>query len=129
MVLQTMNTKHQNYFLKSDSYIINELYRFGGVNSIRGFAENSLQASFMTALITEYRYILSRELFMHSVLDYGYYKDDSSGFKGNLFGFGLGMGLQTKNGLLRLILANGITTNQEIKFSNTIVNLRYNVVF
>jgi len=125
----SININYQNYFLKSDSYIINELYRFGGVNSIRGFAENSLQASFMTALITEYRYILSRELFMHSVLDYGYYKDDSSGFKGNLFGFGLGMGLQTKNGLLRLILANGITTNQEIKFSNTIVNLRYNVVF
>ena len=124
-----ININYQNYFLKSDSYILNELYRFGGINSIRGFAENSLQANFMTAIISEYRYIFSRELFVHSVLDYGYYQDDSSGFKGNLLAFGLGMGLQTKNGLLRLILANGITKNQEIKFSNTIVTLRYNVVF
>ena len=125
----SININYQNYFLKSDSYIINELHRFGGINSIRGFAENSLQANFMTAIISEYRYILYRELFVHSVLDYGYYQEDSSGFKGNLFGFGLGMGLQTKNGLLKLILANGITKNQEIKFYNTIVNLRYNVVF
>jgi hypothetical protein len=124
-----ININYQNFFLKSDSYIINELYRFGGINSIRGFAENSLQANFMTAIISEYRYIFSRELFVHSVLDYGYYQDDSSGFKGNLFGFGLGMGLQTKNGQLKLILANGYTNNQEIKFSDTIVTLRYNVVF
>ena len=124
-----ININYQNYFLKSDSYIINELYRFGGINSIRGFAENSLQANFMTAILSEYSYIFSRELFVNSVLDYGYYQDDSRGFKGNLFGFGLGMGLQTKNGLIRLILANGITKNQEIKFSNTIVTLRYNVVF
>lgn len=124
-----ININYQNYFLKSDSYIINELFRFGGINSIRGFAENSLQANFMTAIVSEYRYILSREMFVHSVLDYGYYQDDSSGFKGSLLGFGLGMGLQTKNGLLKLILANGITKNQEIKFYNTIVTLRYNVVF
>ncbi len=34
--------KNQSYYLQSDSYVINELYRFGGINSIRGFNENSL---------------------------------------------------------------------------------------
>ena len=124
-----ININYQNYFLKSDTYIINELHRFGGINSIRGFAENSLQASFMTAIISEYRYIISRELFVHSILDYSYYKDDSSNNKGHLLGIGLGLGLQTKNGLLKLVLANGNTKNQEIKFSSTIINICYNVVF
>lgn len=124
-----ININYQNYFLKSETYIINELYRFGGINSIRGFAENGLQANFMTAFITEYRYLISQELFIHSIMDYGYYQDDSSGNKDNLIGLGLGMGLQTKNGLLNISFANGSTNTQKIKFGSTIVNLSYNVVF
>lgn len=124
-----ININFQNYFLKSDHYIINELYRFGGINSIRGFAENSLQANFMAALITEYRYIVSPDLFIHTIIDYGYYQDKSSDMKENLTSFGLGMGLQTKNGLLKLAFANGNTTDQEIKFKNTIVTISYNIKF
>lgn len=125
----SVNVNYQNYFLKSETYIINELYRFGGVNSIRGFAENSLQAHFMTAINTEYRYIVSPDLYLHSILDYGYYQDDTSNTKGNLMGFGLGLGLQTKNGLLKLALANGSTGKKEVKFHNTFVTMAYNVKF
>ena len=124
-----ININYQNYFLKSDTYIINELYRFGGVKSIRGFTENSLQANFMTAISTEYRYIVSPDLYIHTILDYGYYQDDISNTKGNLLGIGLGLGLNTKNGLLKIGFANGTTKNQQIKFSNTIINICYNVVF
>ena len=124
-----LNINYQNYFLKSDTYIINELYRFGGINSIRGFSENTLQANFMTALISEYRYIISKDLFIHTIMDYGYYQDKSSDNKGNLLGLGLGMGLKTKNGLIKISLANGTTKAQEIKFYDSIVTIRYNVVF
>lgn len=124
-----ININYQNYFLKSDSYIINELYRFGGTNSIRGFAENSLQANFMTAILTEYRYIISQDLFIHSIMDYGYYEDRSTNSKGNLLGFGFGMGLKTKNGHLKLTFANAKTANQEIKFYNTIAAISYNIEF
>jgi len=124
-----ININYQNYFLKSDSYIINELYRFGGLNSIRGFAENSLQANFMTALITEYRYIISPDLYLHSILDYGYHKDDSSGIEGNLMGLGLGMGLRTKNGLLKLAFSNGSNDGQKIKFLSTIATISFNIEF
>jgi len=124
-----ININYQNYFLKSYSYIINELYQFGGMNSIRGFAENSLQANFMVAFITEYRYIISQDLFIHSIMDYGYYEDKSTNNKGNLFGFGFGTGIKTKNGLLKLTFANAKTATQEIKFHNTIVAISYNIEF
>jgi hypothetical protein len=123
------NINYQNYFLKSDTYIINELYRFGGIKSIRGFAENSLQANFMTALITEYRYIVSPDLYLHSILDYGYYKDTTSNNKENLLGFGLGMGLRTKNGFLKLAFTNGQNEGQKIKFYDSIINLSYKTSF
>lgn len=124
-----ININYQNFYLKSDTYIINELQRFGGINSIRGFAENSLQANFMTAFISEYRYVISQDLFIHTIMDYGYYQDKNSGNSGNLLGLGLGMGVQTKNGLLKIAIANGSTKTQEIKFYNTIITICYNVKF
>lgn len=124
-----INIKYQNYFLKSDTYIINELYRFGGMNSIRGFAENSLQANFATALITEYRHIISKDLYIHSIMDYGYFEDRTTNNKGYLLGFGLGTGLKTKNGHLKLTFTNAKTTNKAIKFYNTIATISYNIEF
>ena len=124
-----ININYQNYFLKSDTYIINELYRFGGIRSIRGFEENSFQANFMTALITEYRYIISQELYLHTILDYGYYEDKTSDYQANLLGIGIGVGLRTKNGILKLNFSNGRNDNQKLKFNNTIVTLNYNIEF
>ncbi|TRX22919.1 ShlB/FhaC/HecB family hemolysin secretion/activation protein [Flavobacterium franklandianum] len=124
-----ININYQNYFLNSETYIINELYRFGGTKSIRGFAENSLQANFMTAIISEYRYIISPELYLHTILDYGYYKDNSSNYETNLIGIGLGIGLRTKNGNLKLNLSNGRNKSEKFLFSNTIININYNIKF
>lgn len=105
------------------------MYRFGGTKSIRGFAENSLQANFMLAVISEYRYIVSPDLYLHSILDYGYYEDNSSSNKENLLGIGIGMGLRTKNGILKLSFSNGSIKGQKNKFRNTIISLNYNIEF
>jgi hypothetical protein len=115
--------KSRNYYLQSDQYIINELYRFGGINSIRGFNENSLQGNFFSSLLSEYRYLVSPDLYVHSLLDYGYYSDATSSKKDNLFGFGFGFGLLTKNGLLNMVYANGSSGNQKIQLSNSVVHL------
>ena len=124
-----INIKSQNYYLQSDNYIINELFRYGGNNSIHGFAENSLQASFVSSILTEYRYIVSPSLYVHSIVDYGYFQDKTTNNEGNLIGFGFGIGLQTKSGLLQFSLANGSSKNQEIKLYNTMVTICYNVKF
>lgn len=124
-----ININYQNYFLQSKTYIINELFRFGGTNSIRGFAENSLQANLSSILLTEYRYIVSPSLYLHTITDYGYYQDKTNNSKGNLMSFGFGIGLQTKNGLLKLAFASGKTMTQNVKLNNTIVTINYNINF
>jgi hypothetical protein len=115
--------KSRNYYLQSDQYIINELYRFGGINSIRGFNENSLQGNFFSSLLSEYRYLVSQDLYIHSILDYGYFTDATNSKSDNLFGFGFGFGLLTKNGLLNMVYANGSNGNQKIQLSNSIIHL------
>jgi hypothetical protein len=120
-----INLKSLNHYLNSDSYIINELYRFGGINSIRGFAENSLQGNLFSSLLTEYRYLVNQSTYLHTIIDYGYYQDKSVNTSNTLLGLGFGFGVLTKNGLLNLVYANGSTKEQTIKFSNSIVHLSF----
>ena len=123
----------QNNYLHSNRYITNELFRFGGFNSIRGFAENSLQGYFTTSLLTEYRYILSPNLYLHTILDYSVLKNKSNIDKvditDNLIGIGIGMGVKTKNGLLKFAIANGHAKKQQFEIYNTIIHISYNVKF
>lgn len=119
----------QNYYLKSENYIINELFRFGGINSIRGFNENSLQSNTLVSILTEYRYRIIQGLYIHTITDYGYFDDRASDNSGTLLGFGVGFGLFTKNGLLNLIYANGNANHQEIKLSNSIVHISFKTNF
>lgn len=129
----SINIRSQNYYLQSTNYITNELFRFGGINSIRGFTENSLQANFATTILTEYRYTATPTLYFHTIIDYCHFKDPSKTqqirAQSNLLGIGLGLGIQTKNGLLKISLANGSSKNQQIKFYNTIIHISYNVKF
>ena len=124
-----INLKTQNYYLKSSNYLTNELFRFGGINSIRGFNENSLQGNTVLSLMTEYQYIISDGLYFHSVLDYGFYEDKTVNKISKLLGFGFGFGLQTKNGFLNFVYANGSSNEQAIKFSNSVVQVSLRTTF
>jgi len=121
--------KNQSYYLQSDSYIINELHRFGGINSIRGFNENSLQANVFSGIMAEYRYLVAPNLYVHSITDYGYFQDKTAEIDDKLLGLGFGFGLFTKNGLFNLIYANGSTSEQNIKLSNSIVHISFKTNF
>ncbi len=109
--------------LMSDTYIENELFRFGGINSIRGFEENSLLASLYSVLNTEYRYQLNRNIFVHSIIDAAYFENKIANQKEKLFGYGFGFGILTKSGLLKFNYANGKSQNQKFKFSNSKIHL------
>lgn len=121
--------RSQNFLLQSDSYITNELFRFGGINSIRGFNENSLQANLYSSILTEYRYVLAPTIYIHSIIDFGYFQDKTTDNDGNLLGLGFGFGLLTKNGLFNIVYANGSTGDQQIKLSNSIVHISFKARF
>ena len=124
-----INIKSQNFYLQSDNYIVNELQRFGGINSIRGFNENSLQGNLFGSILSEYRYVLTPNLYMHSIIDYGYLQDMTANSDQNLLGLGFGFGLLTKNGLFNIVYANGSTNEQVIKLSNSIVHISFKASF
>ncbi len=121
--------RSQDYYLGSNQYIINELFRFGGINSIRGFNENSLQGNLLVSLLTEYRYKVSNGFYIHSIIDYGYFNDKTTDKSDKILGLGTGFGILTANGLLKLVYANGSTKEQAIKLSNSIVHISFKTNF
>ncbi|WCO02340.1 outer membrane protein assembly factor [Psychroserpens ponticola] len=115
--------------IDSETFLENELPRFGGINSIRGFEENSLIANMYGVINTEYRYRLNRDIYVHSVIDAAYFENKISNQKGKLFGFGFGFGLLSKAGLFRFNYSSGKSENQQFKLSDSKVHLSLTATF
>ena len=122
-------TKLESSKLFSNNYLINELYRFGGNKSIRGFNENSLEADFYNIIGIEYHYLLSPALSINSITDLGYLENTLLNTKTQIYGFGFGLSALTRAGVLKMNFANGKSKNDEFRFSNTKVHLSLTAFF
>jgi len=131
----TLNKKN-SFFLKSESQLLfsknileNELSYIGGINSIRGFKENSIPSSQYSIINSEYRIELNKTLYTHTVIDYVITKNHITDNLDNLLGFGIGFGLKTNNSLLRLVFANSKLKNEQIKFVNSKIHISLSTFF
>jgi len=115
--------QNETSILFTDTFLTNELFRFGGINSIRGFDENSIDSSLFSVINTEYRYIVNPNLYIHSIIDLAYFENNILTLKEQLYSVGFGIGLKSAAGILRLNIANGVTGNQHFNFSNTKIHL------
>ena len=52
----------ESFLLKSSNYYLNEMLLFGGINSIRGFEENSISTNKMFLINSEFRFRLNKDL-------------------------------------------------------------------
>ena len=115
--------KNSTQLLNSENYLTNELFRFGGINSIRGFNENSIDASFYSVLNSEYRYQFNQDIYVHSIIDFAYFENQIIALKQKLYSFGVGIGLQTGTSIIKFSIANGNAENQNFNFSNTKIHI------
>ena len=52
----------ESFLLKSSNYYLNEMLLFGGINSIRGFEENSISTNKMFLINSEFRFRLNKDI-------------------------------------------------------------------
>ncbi len=107
--------------LFAETIFTNDLYRFGGTKSLRGFNEESLQANSFTMLSLEYRYILGGNAYFQLFANGAYMEnksDQQTGLKSDFpYGFGAGVHLEVNTGILSLAYALGTEQGNPIKFS------------
>jgi outer membrane protein assembly factor BamA len=87
----------------------NELYRIGGLRTLRGFDEESIFASAYSIMTIEARYLLEQNSFAHLFWNGAWYENNSSGnYKKDIpWGFGAGMSFETKAGIFSISYALG----------------------
>ena len=124
-----IHLKNKTHFFQSSNYLTNELERFGGMNTLRGFKENSLNANTFSSIQSEFRYTPSSKLYINSIFDLAYIKNDITNQKNTLYSFGFGTSFLTQSGTLKLNLANGLKPKEGFDFSNTILHLTFLTVF
>lgn len=114
----TVNIGFQGAYLLNNTLFQNELFRIGGLHTLRGFDEESINASFYSVFTIEYRYLLEQNSYFHIFFDGAYYENQSIFFKGDRydtpFGFGTGVSFETKAGIFSLSYALGKQFNNPI---------------
>lgn len=109
------NTKHilktglQTQALFGENLYINELYRIGGLKTLRGFNEQSIYASSYGIGTLEYRYMIGKYDYLALFGDFAYAENRAGGaFNSNWFtGLGAGINFETRGGIFSLFYAIG----------------------
>ncbi len=123
--LWSLNFKNHIFFQNessiflSDNMLTNELFRIGGVNSIRGFNEESIFASTYSYFNIEYRFNANNSSYFYSITDVGYIDSEVTNQSSQIYSLGLGYAFTTKLGLLNFSYAVGKFSNLPFDISNS----------
>jgi outer membrane protein assembly factor BamA len=113
--------------LFNSTLVTNELYRIGGVNSIRGFNEQSIFASQYAFSQVEYRLFLERLTYFFLFADVGFSRNEVPEIptENFLIGTGLGFSFYTKGGIFSLAIGVGKQNENPFNLSEAKVHIGY----
>ncbi|RFC54108.1 BamA/TamA family outer membrane protein [Brumimicrobium aurantiacum] len=108
----------------------NEVYRFGGLNTQRGFNEEVLLATTLTTFTAEYRFLVDRKSHAFAFFDQSFYENNSNDYVNDQpFGFGAGFSFGTNLGIFSISYALGKQFDNPIEFRNGKVHFGYVTYF
>jgi len=119
----------ESFLLNSNNYYLNEMLLFGGINSIRGFEENSIATNKMFLINSEFRFKLNNDIYINSIIDSAYYENIIENNSINIYGVGFGLNINTKSGVFRINYANGIRKGQDIDLKLSKIHLSFSNIF
>lgn len=122
----TLLIADQVSFLMTDELYKNELYRIGGLNSLRGFLESSIYASTYNIFTLEYRFIFERNSAIFAFFDGAWYEKKLEPYYSDYpLGFGLGLFFKTQAGIFTISYAMGQQENQDINIKNAKIHFGF----
>ena len=117
-------------FYTSPTIFENELFRFGGLNTLRGFNEEQLFASTKGQLTFEYRFLLDENSNVFLFYDQCFYENTSVSYKNDHpLGFGGGISFGSKIGIFSITYALGREQGNPIDFRSSKIHFGYTAYF
>lgn len=104
--------------IANEELFTNEIYRIGGLHTLRGFDEESIFASSYAIWTLEYRFLLEQNSYLHVFYDQAWYENQVGNqlVTDTPFGFGAGISFETKIGIFSLSYALGKQFSNPILF-------------
>ncbi|MHA6248486.1 BamA/OMP85 family outer membrane protein [Pontibacter sp. CAU 1760] len=108
----------QGQALFSDRIFLNDMYRLGGLSSLRGFDDYFFYASSYAISTLEYRLFTAADSYVLLFYDQGYYRSDleKSLARDTPFGVGGGISFSTGAGIFQLVYSLGKSDQQPLSF-------------
>lgn len=105
---------------------VNELYRFGGLTTMRGFDEEELFSSSLTTFSVEYRFLVDQNSHAFAFFDQAFYENSSGDYyKDNPFGVGAGFSFGTNIGVFSISYGIGKQFDNPMLLRNGKVHFGY----
>ena len=120
----TLVKKLSGALIDNERLFFNDLYRIGGINSLRGFREQSFFVSKYLIETLELRFFTEETSYFMVFIDYGQYVTEVEGAwdRNSPLGLGGGISITTKAGIFNMVYALGKEKGQQINFNNSVVN-------
>jgi outer membrane protein assembly factor BamA len=123
----TIKTAIDGKYFYSPLVFENEMYRLGGVSSLRGFDDQSIFTPYYLMANLEYRFLLSKNSYFSAFFNSAMVKNNAANQKQFDFpyGFGAGAAIETKAGIFGITYAMGTQQNNKISFRSAKIHFGY----
>jgi len=117
--------------LISENLYDNEMYRFGGLRTMRGIDEESIFATSFAVVTTEYRLLFEQNSALYLFIDQAWYeKQGVASFNTDTpISYGAGVNFETKAGIFAFNYALGQQFNNPVLIRNAKVSFGFTSVF
>ncbi|MFN8416665.1 MAG: BamA/TamA family outer membrane protein [Cytophagaceae bacterium] len=113
-LLQRMNSG----YIQSSNMVLGDLFRVGGLKTLRGFNENNYFVSEYAVYTLEYRYFTESTSYLLLFVEQAYIRNRlNNNYSDWPLGFGTGLSFSTKAGVFQFIYALGYAKDQKLSFN------------
>lgn len=114
----TLLNQFQGGMIQSQNLVLSDLYRVGGLKTLRGFNENNYFVSDFAVYTLEYRYFTDESSYVMLFANQGYVHNKlNNDFTDWPIGFGTGISFSTRAGIFQFIYALGSAKDQPLNLN------------
>ena len=115
--------------INSKNLVNNELLRFGGSNSIRGFDDNSIFTDGYTLLNSSLNFYINDTIYIYTIFDVANYSNDILNIEQDIYSGGLGFSSITQNGIVSISYSKGNNWGNRFNLKNAKINVIFAAFF
>jgi hemolysin activation/secretion protein len=124
-----INSRFLSEKLDSKNLVTNELLRFGGIESIRGFDQNSIFTNDYKLLNTSVNFYLNDTIYIYTLFDVANYQNKILSIDEFIYSGGFGFSSRTKNGLISVNYAKGNIWGNSFNLKNAKLSVSFVTFF